>query len=394
MRVGIAANCVIFEQAGIGKYAQNLLKNLFEIDKRNQYFLYFTFIRHRQARERKIQQIFGEHKNVQIKIFPLPAAWLDFLTTTSLPLNGLINDSLDLFFAPYVSGIPKVFGENPPKMVFTCHDLVFLRFPEHRGPKLSNYYLKRHQIAIRNSQKIIVPSAATKKDLIKFLNVPPKKIIQIPEAADKRFRPIKDKKQIKPIIGRYFDPKIKYILSVGTLEPRKNLAKLVEAFSLLPHNILREYSLVLVGAPGWNNEQLTKTITNFNLKNRVILPGFVKDEDLPYIYNGASVFVFPALYEGFGLPPLEAMACGRPVIVSNTSSLLEVVSRAGVLINPQNEEQIAAAIKKIILRPKLAQKLAQKGEARAKKYSWQKTAKATLKVFESLAYKKRGNVTK
>ncbi len=384
MNIGIAANCIVFEKAGIGKYAQNLLKHLFEIDRKNHYFLYFTFIRHRQEREKRIRQILGDHQNVTIKIYSLPAAWLDYLTTTLLPLNGLINDSLDLFFAPYVSGIPKVFGKTPPKMVFTCHDLVFLRYPEHRGPKLSKYYLKRHQIAISRSQKIIVPSEATKKDLKRFLDVRSKKIVRIPEAADKRFRPIKDKKQIKPIIGRYFDPKIKYILSVGTLEPRKNLAKLVEAYSLLPHHLLRDYHLVLVGGQGWNNNQLEKTIANLNLKNRVILPGFVKDEDLPYIYNGASIFVYPALYEGFGLPPLEAMACGLPVIVSNNSSLPEVVNNAGTLINPQNEEQIAAAIKKIILRPKLAKKLAQRGEARAKKYSWQKTAKATLKVFESL----------
>jgi len=395
MNIGIAANCVIFERAGIGKYAQNLLQNLLKIDKRNQYFLYFTFIRHRQERERKIRQIFGGYKNVQIKIFPLPAAWLDFLTTTSLPLNGLFKERLDLYFAPYVAGIPRVFSpKNPPKMIFTCHDLVFLRFPEHRGSRLSNYYLKRHQIAIKNSQKIIVPSAATKKDLIKFLNVPPQKIVLIPEAADERFRPIRDKNQIKSIISRYFDPQIKYILSVGTLEPRKNLAKLVEAFSLLPHQILRQYRLVLVGGQGWNNDQLSKTITNLNLKEKVILPGFVKDEDLPYIYNGASVFVYPSLYEGFGLPPLEAMACGVPVVAAKTSSLPEVVGKAGILIDPQDEMALAKAIKKLILNPKLAKKMAQKGIARAKNFSWSLAARQTLKVFKTLKRGESGKTEK
>ncbi len=384
MRIGIAANCLVFEKAGIGKYAENLLKNLFEIDDQNQYFLYFTFIRHRQAREKQIIKLLGERSNVKIRINPLPAAWLDYLTMTNLPLEGLFNDPLDIFFAPYVSGIPKVFGRKPPKMVFTCHDLVFLRFPEHRGPKLSNYYLKRHEIAVERAAKIIVPSQATRKDLRQFFDLPVSKISLIPEAASEKFRPIKDQRIVRQTISRYFDPKVKYILSVGTLEPRKNLAKLVEAFALLPLNIASQYHLVLAGGKGWNNDELQRTITNFNLKGRVILPGFVKDEDLPYIYNGADVFVYPALYEGFGLPPLEAMACGVPVIASATSSLPEVVGKSGILIDPQDEKSMAEAMKKVILSPKLANNLRQKGRVRAKSYSWAKAAKATLKVFREL----------
>lgn len=384
MRIGIAANALVFEKAGIGKYTQNLLKNLFEIDHQNQYILYFTFIRHRVEREKKIYELLGQHRNVKIKIYPLPAAWLDYLTTTSLPLDGLIKDSLDVFFAPYVAGIPKVFGKKPPKMVFTCHDLVFLRFPEHRGTKLSRYYLKRHEIAVRQAQKIIVPSLATRKDLRQFLNVPVTKMALIPEAAGQEFRPIRNKAVIRQKIARYFDPKINYILSVGTLEPRKNLAKLVEAFALLPLNILNQYHLVLVGGKGWNNEELEKTIVNFNLKNRVILPGFVKDEDLPYIYNGADVFVFPSLYEGFGLPPLEAMACGVPVISSSVSSLPEVVGKAGILIDPQDERALSGAMKKIILKPQFTKNLTQKAKIRAQNYSWVRSAKATLKVFKNL----------
>lgn len=384
MRIGIAANCLVFERAGIGKYAQNLLKNLFEIDKQNQYILYFTFIRNRAEREKKIYELLGEHRNVKIKIHPLPAAWLDYLTTTSLPLDGLIKDSLDVFFAPYVAGIPKVFGKKPPKMVFTCHDLVFLRFPEHRGAKLSHYYLKRHEIAVKQAKKVIVPSLATRKDLRQFLDVPVTKMALIPEAAGQEFRPLRNKAFIGQKIAQYFDPKINYILSVGTLEPRKNLTKLVEAFALLPLNILNRYHLVLAGGKGWNNQELEKTIANFNLKNRVILPGFVKDEDLPYIYNGADVFVFPSLYEGFGLPPLEAMACGVPVISSNISSLPEVVGKAGLLVNPQDEKALSQAMKKVILSPKLAKNLSQKGKIRAQNYSWSRAAKDTFKVFKNL----------
>ena len=271
--------------------------------------------------------------NVTIRVLPIPAAWWEFLTRTNFPIKKIIKDSLDLFFAPYASGI---FKNSFSKMVFTCHDLVFLRFPLHRGRRLSNYYLGRHQIAIKNSQKIIVPSFSTKNDLDKILHVPKEKIVIIPEAADEKFKVIKDNKITRKVISKYFDPEIQYLLCVGTLEPRKNLARLVEAYARLPNVILKKYRLVLVGSHGWNNQNLLKTINNLNLKDKVILPGFVSDEDLPYIYNQAAIFIYPSLYEGFGLPPLEAMACGVPVICSNISSLPEVVDKAGILINPND----------------------------------------------------------
>lgn len=323
--------------------------------------------------------LFPRPRNITIRILPWPAAWWEFLTRTNFPIKKIIKEPLDIFYAPYASGIPR---NGFSKMVFTCHDLVFLRYPEHRGRSLSNYYLLRHQIASKRAKFIIAPSQSTKNDLVKFLQISPKKIIVIPEAADQRFKIINHQKTVSRIIGKYFDPRLKYILSVGTLEPRKNLPRLVEAFGGLPNAILKKYRLVLVGGEGWRNQTLKKTIANFNLKEKVILPGFVSDEDLPYIYNQATIFIYPSLYEGFGLPPLEAMACGVPVISSRISSLPEVVGRGGMLINPENEEEIRQAIKKLILKPGLRNKIAKAGLLQAKKFSWKKTAKATLKVFE------------
>ncbi|MFA6493377.1 MAG: glycosyltransferase family 1 protein [Patescibacteria group bacterium] len=384
MNIGIDANCLIFERAGVGKYAQNIIKNLLKIDQKNHYFLYFSFLRHRSKREKIIKDFLastGKQKNVTYKIIPMPARWYEFLTATNFPVTSLIKDKIDVFFAPYASGIPK---KGFKKNVFTCHDLVFLRFPEHRGKGLSNYYLKRHKIAIENSKKIIVPSRATKNDLKEFLGVSYKEITVIYEAADEHFRPLKNDNQILNIISRYFDPKIKYILSVGTLEPRKNLIKLVEAYLLLPHSIQNEYHLVLTGGKGWNNELLNKTIVNLNLKDKVIFPGFVSDEDLPYIYSKASIFVYPSLYEGFGLPPLEALACGTPVVVANNSSLPEVVGSSAVLIDATKEEEISRAIKEILSKEKLREKLKKLGIAQAKKFSWKVSAQETLKVFEEI----------
>lgn len=379
MNIGIDANCLIFEKAGVGKYTQNIIKNLLKIDKKNHYFLYFTFLRHKHKRVELINELLGKKsKNVTYKIIPIPARWFELLSGANFPIQRIIKEDLDIFFAPYATGIAK---NGFSKMVTMVHDLVFLRYPEHRGKKLSNYYLKRHKIAILNSKKIIVPSRATKNDLVNLLNVKNEKIQIITEATDRNFRKLKDNPRI---IGRYIEPNTKYILSVGTLEPRKNLIKLILAYSLLPHALQREYKLMIVGAQGWNNDIFFKTLKNLNLQDKIILTGFVLDKDLPYIYNRAAVFVYPSLYEGFGLPPLEAMACGTPVITSNNSSLVEVAGSAAVIVDTQKEEEIAAAIKNIISKPKIAEKLSMRGLIQAKKYSWEKAARQTLEIFENV----------
>lgn len=381
MTIGIDANCLIFAKAGVGKYSQNIIKNLLKIDQKNQYFLYFAYLRHGRQREEQIKKLLPQRKNVTWRIFPLPAAWYEFLTSTPLPIKNLIKDNLDVFFAPYAAGIPR---SGFAKMAVTIHDLVFLRFPEHRGRRLSHYYLKRHQIAAEKSKKLIVPSKATKKDLIDFLKVDRRKIQVIYEAADERFKPLPKNGKSNLIIKKYFDPNIKYILTVATLEPRKNLVKLLAAYCLLPFALQRQYQLVIVGAKGWQNNLFYQTIENLNLKEKVILTGFVLDEDLLYIYNRARVFVYPSLYEGFGLPPLEALACGVPVICANNSSLPEVVGKAAWLVDENSEEEMAAALKKVILRPQLAQKMVARGFAQAKKFSWGVAARQTLKVLENL----------
>ncbi len=382
MNIGIDANNILFEKAGVGKYSLNLINNLIKIDRKNHYFLYFNFLRQRKQRIAQVNKLLLNPlpKNVKLRFLNFPARWQEFLFSTPFPAKKIINDDLDLFYASYPTGIPK---NGFKKMITTVHDLAFLRFPEHRGKKLSNYYLKRHKIALKNCIKIIVPSKATKKDLQDMLDIDGKKITVIYEAADSRFKVIHDQRLISNISSKYFDPEIEYILSVGTLEPRKNLPRLIEAYSQLPNKLTQKYKLVLVGASGWNNNLLTKTIENLNLKDKVIITGFASDDDLAYIYNKASIFIYPSLYEGFGLPPLEAMSCGLPVITSNVSSLPEVVGNAAILINPNNEDEIMQAAKKLLLDQKVKDKLIKKGLVQAKKFSWQKTAEQTLSVFTS-----------
>lgn len=378
MIIGLDANWAIYEEAGIGKYTYNLIKALLHEDKKNHYILYFNFFRKAEERKSIIHDLVKDSKaSYDVNISTLPAAWKEFLSQTYLPLNYLYKEKVDVFHSPFFSGIPRVgFG----KMAVTIHDLVFLKFPEHRGTKLSNYYLKRTKFALKNCQKIIAVSEATKNDLIELLKVDPNQIKVIHEGLNENFKDYRPKKNDLSLPS-------KYILSVCTLEPRKNLIRLIRAYSLLPNQIKNKYKLVLIGKNGWNNNELFQTINDLNLKGNIILPGYVEDSKLPDYYSNASVFVYPSLYEGFGLPPLEAMACGVPVITSNISSLPEVVAKAGLLVNPYQEEQISKGIRTILSSPGLQKKMVQKGKIQAHKFQWTKAAQKTIQIYEEIKNK-------
>jgi glycosyltransferase involved in cell wall biosynthesis len=382
-RIGIDANCLLYDQSGFGRYTSNLIKNILKNDSANEYFLYANFIRKSSQRKKILSDFIYETKakNVHLRILSLPSQWKEIISGTNFPYSKIMPDSLDLYFSPHFAGIPRN-GFN--KQVVTIHDLVFLKYPEHRGTKLSRYYLKRTKIAIEKSDKIIAVSLSTKKDLIELLQVPKEKIQVIYEGADDNFRVIADARTTTLRTKKYVDLKTKYILSVGNLEPRKNLSVIIKAFSLLPLNLQQQYKIVFVGGKGWNNQELAQTIDDYNLSGKIIFTGYVPDKDLPYLYNRAAVFIYPSLYEGFGLPVLEAMSCGTPVITSNLSSLPEIVGRAGILVNPKNEQELAGAIKNILERPKMALSMKKKGLLQAKKFSWQKAAKETLKVFKKV----------
>lgn len=379
MNIGIDANCIVFDSSGFGRYARNLVENILKIDRQNHYFLYASFIRKPERRKILEEMVAkAKAKNVTIKILFIPASWKEFLIGLPFDLKYLIKDDLDLFFAPHYAGIPLKGFENN---IVAIQDLVFMRYPLHRGSRLSKYYLKRTKIALKNCEQIIASSASTKRDLIELLDVPKGKIEVVYLGVSPDFKVKPNPKLAEEIVGRYLPDTTKYILSVSTLEPRKNLTLLIKAFSLLPHRLKQEYKIVLTGAQGWNNQELKRTIENHNLAGKVIFTGFVPDEDLPYIYSKASVFVFPSLYEGFGLPPLEAMVCGCPVICSNKSSLPEVVGKAGILIDPTKEEELAKALKKVLISRTLPAKMIKKGKIQARKFSWLKTAQETVTCF-------------
>lgn len=384
MNIGIDVNCIIFEKAGFGRYTYNLVKNLLKIDRKNHFFLYVSFIRHQTERTKILSNLIKETKakNVTVRIIPIPAAWKEFLMGLPISIKLFIKDPLDVYFAPHFAGIPQKGFDNKTRMVVAIHDLVFQKFPQHRGRKLSNYYLKRTKIALKQAKNIIAVSNSTKRDLQQYFKLQNKKIIVIPEAATENFKVCKNKKLIEEKTSKYIPRDTKFLLSVATLEPRKNLSLIIKAFALLPNNLKKEYKIVFVGGAGWNNKILSRTIKNYNLESKVISTGFAEEDVLPYIYNRASIFIYPSLYEGFGLPPLEAMASGTPVVASNCSSLPEVIGSAGILIDPKSEEELASAIKRILLSERLSKKMSLRGLKQAKKFSWEEAARKTLKVLE------------
>ncbi len=385
MKIGIDANCIVFDRSGFGRYALNLVENVLKVDQINHYFLYASFIR--KPERRKILDDLvtaAKNNNVKVKIIPIPARWKELLTGFPISLRNFIKEDLDLYFAPHFAGIPvKGFDHN----IVSIQDLVFMKYPEHRGHRLSNYYLRRTKIALKNAEQIIASSRSTKNDLIELLDIPKEKIDVVYLGVSKDFMVNKNVIKTNEIIAKYIPKETKYILSVSTLEPRKNLPVLIKAFSLLPNRLKQEYKIVLTGGKGWNNRELQDTIENYNLTDKVISTGFVPDRDLPYIYNRASVFAYPSLYEGFGLPPLEAMASGTPVVCSNKSSLPEVIGKAGILIDPTNEGELAHALEKVLTSRKISEQMIKRGLKQSKKFNWKKAAVETIAVFNQYSSK-------
>jgi len=262
--------------------------------------------------------------------------------------------------------------------VVTLHDLAFLKFP-HTFTRAKRIYLSRLVgISARHADHVIVPSDASRLDVVEALGVAPDKVTVVPEGVDERYRVRAD--VARPLQGPY-------ILFAGTIEPRKNLPVLLRSFASLkvlgyPHK------LALAGAPGWMYEEVYRTIESLGIADSVALTGFVGDL-VPW-YNHADLFVYPSLYEGFGLPPLEAMACGTPAVTSSAGSLREVIGNAGILVAPTDVDGFVEAMRSILDDAELRQRLIRAGAARAAMFSWDDTVRKTVGIYEAV-YETRRN---
>ncbi len=284
--------------------------------------------------------------------------------------------SLDLLHS--TDFIPPLYSRIPS--VITVHDLAFLRWPHYLTESHAAYYGQIDR-AVRHARHIIVPSQSTKNDVVGRLGASPKKISVIHEAAASIYRPLPKERPQTAMQAKYGIPQ-NYIFFVSTIEPRKNIDGLLNAYHhLRKYYNVGEIGLVLAGKPGWLYDEVYRRVEELDLKQNTFFIGRVPDEDLHQLYGGARCLVHPAFYEGFGLSPLEAMACGTPTIVANTSSMPEVVGDAGLFVDPSDWEEIAVAIHRLLTDRELHEELSQKGLQRASIFSWRRVAAKTLAVY-------------
>lgn len=287
----------------------------------------------------------------------------------------------DLFHSPYY-GIPTEVTKG--QRLLTVYDLIPIKYPDFfmQG---SAELLKQSLANLKPNDWVICISNSTKNDLCSYTGINPNRVFVTHLAASPDiFYPCSDPAKIASIGSKYQIPNSPYILSLSTLEPRKNIDQVIRCFAkLVREQNIKDLNLVLVGTKGWNYEKIFAEIdSNTELKNRIILTGYVADEDLAALYSGALVFVYPSLYEGFGLPPLEAMQCGIPAITSNTSSLPEVVGEAGIILDPHDTDGICRSILQIYSNPSLRAAMSQRSLEQAKKFSWEKCIQETIKAYK------------
>jgi glycosyltransferase involved in cell wall biosynthesis len=293
--------------------------------------------------------------------------------------NAIKKNNIDVFFSPYYK-IPLF---TKTKTILSIFDVTYLLVEPYDTYFRSKLYLKNFiKLASKKAKKIITCSNYTKNDLLKILDLPKEKIEVAYLGVSSKFKIIHEKNKME-LVKKKYGIDNKYILYVGNLKPHKNVKRLIDAYNLLPETIKREYNLVLAGE---QSKSLTKGNKQLGLRDLqfIIFVGHILDEDLPALYGSAELFVFPSLYEGFGLPPLEAMACGCPVVSSNTSSMPEVLGDATLFFNPCHVEEMSLAMRKMLEDENLRNKFRQKGLERAKLFTFEKTAKRILDVFESV----------
>ncbi|MBL6992212.1 MAG: glycosyltransferase [Bacteriovoracaceae bacterium] len=374
-RIGIKASKVFDVHTGIDRYKSNLCRAILKTGSETDYCFY-TLGKTGNAIMTNIEGI----------LFEKPAAFIQnntlrFLWEQIVLLLYSRKDRLDLFH--YIDDTLLLKQAALP-VIITVHDIAYIRFPW-LFDKSSHICKQRiNERAIRKADIIIVPSYSTKRDLTYLFGIRSAKIKVICHGVESRFRHISNVEEYRL---RNNLPK-KMILTVGTLEPRKNIVTLIKAFKGLRERGLNDYKLVVAGDKRCYIEELLDGIKSNNLEQAVLFPGAVRDQDLPLLYNCAKIFVYPSLYEGFGMPPLEAMACGIPVITSNTSSLPEVVSDAGIMVDPTDVSSLCDSMYRLLQDRELWHRMRNMGLERSKLFSWEKAARETLAVYDEALFMK------
>jgi glycosyltransferase involved in cell wall biosynthesis len=365
MLIGFEASALHGHKSGVGYYTENMMSSVMKAAPEHRYVLFSN----RDIRPDWRQ--LGSEVVYDRRFFPVRAVWMQ----AALPM-ALRDVSPDVchftnYLAPLACHCPYV---------VTIYDMTVFVTPKYHN--LKKLVLDRTLIprVARRADAIITVSNSARNDILRYLKVSNDKVHVITGGVSSDFRPVTDTDKLNEVTARY-QLRLPFFLYVGTIEPRKNLCRLVQAFANLKQRGL-PHKLVIVGQTGWHFAPVFEEVKRLGLTSEVVFTGYVPFEDLPALYSLAEVMVFPSLYEGFGLPVLEAMACGTPVITSRSSSLVEVAQDAALLVNPLSVQEIADALHTLHYQPKLREELRQRGLRRAARFTWGATARATLDVYE------------
>ena len=354
------------QETGNETYILNLLRGLQAVDVSAEFIVLTT------NREDLTGRIGLGERFTPVLVPPSP--WLRI--PLSIP-RSVRHHKIDLLHVTYVA---------PPvptcATVVSIHDIVYAHFPSYFSPRDRLVLSTLVPLSARQAKAVITLSQCTRRDLLERYKLPADKVFVVPLAAGPEFHPVVDKKQLELVKQRYGISE-HFILAVGNLQPRKNLSRLIEAYARLRAQLDGNAipKLVIVGRAKWRASDLFDQALSRGLQSVIMFTGYVSDEELALLYGAADLFVYPTLYEGFGLPPLEAMACGTPVICSDTSSLPEVVGDAAITVDPTSVEELTVEMKRVLTDANLRNWLSEAGLRQAAKFSWRETAQRTAEVY-------------
>ncbi len=378
LRVCVDYSPVANVRTGLGRYAERLGRHLLERDDVDTSFYAAT------ATPERLPAYARPH---------MRARWS--WTARRWRLSVLAAHLLGLRFDRYFAGADVVHCTEHLLVptahvptVLTVHDVVYVTHPEWHLPWNHRFLRLAMPRFVRGADAIIAVSDYTRRDVVSLLHADPAKVHVIHEGVDARFQPVREPEALAEVRTRYH-LRPPYILYVGAIEPRKNLPMLLRAFAALCHEPGFQHQLVIAGGKGWLYDEVFATASGLGLGDRCLFPGHVPDQDLPALYSAADIFTFPAYFEGFGLPPLEAMACGTPVVSSGAASLPEVVGEAGILLSPYDERAWVEALRRLAGDGALHQRLSALGLAQARRFTWQETARQTVEVYRRVAQQRR-----
>ncbi|HYO49391.1 MAG TPA: glycosyltransferase family 1 protein [Chloroflexia bacterium] len=391
MKIAIDYTTGIYPGAGVARYTRQLVASLADIDSRNNYSLFYAARGLPRSTPERAQAdvLFRERPNFRAVPVPMSVRVMSRLWQrwqAPLPLE-VFTGRCDVVHSPDFVSPPHRSGAD----VITVHDLSFLVVPECADPTNAAFLGKAVPAATRRANHIIAVSEQTKRDLVQLLSVPPKRVTVAYNGVEARFRPMPGDPALDTLRQKLGLPE-RFILHVGTLEPRKNLARLIDAYGMLvsasrvrtPHSA--GLALVLAGRRGWLYEPIYKAAERVNSQGgKVVFLDFVSDDHLPLIYNMAEAFAYPSLYEGFGMPAAEALACGVPTLVSTGGALKEVTGDAALAADPTSSEDIAAGLQRLLTDEALREELAVSGPIQATRFTWEAAARTVLGVYEGVA---------